>query len=156
MIESGHGAHPRNSSPLAESIPRKFTHLTSSIQPTFLVRKRGLRKILRLGSQLGPEQILLAACGCFRPAVYLHLLACQSIANDKGHYRGSFLRATRRQVAVSPIRLAGLRQGAGNRPLGPLNERLGLFSLFERFETTPAPQDRSIPSSNGIFSVVLV
>ena len=33
---------------------------------------------------------------------------------------------------------------------------IGLFSLFERFETTPAPQDRSIPSSNGIFSVVLV
>ena len=33
---------------------------------------------------------------------------------------------------------------------------IGQFSLFERFETTPAPEDRSIPSSNGIFSVVLV
>ena len=37
-----------------------------------------------------------------------------------------------------------------------LDECFGLFSLFERFETTPAPEDRSIPSSNGTFCVVLV
>ena len=36
------------------------------------------------------------------------------------------------------------------------DECIGLFSSFERFETTPAPEDRSIPSSNGIVPVVLV
>lgn len=94
--------------PFPESIPRKFAHLTSSIRPAFLVRKRGLWRILRPGALADHANDLWIGSDL------AHICSCwlaKSVANGKGRYHSRstdrpswrLVSVHRRNVLVTPV-----------------------------------------------------